>query len=746
MSSTPFFVPEPERLREKLARAERDGTLAGRVWSSVRRRARTAPASYPWFTPLVALVTREESAVEAARRAIRNYVATFPRVQCSLGVQFHFWCFAFPHARWALYFQWLDSIGAWDPAEAERLRAELLTFQYVNFHYGLRTKPEPECVDNQTMSLAFSNALLGQLFGQGPAASALAARMRRDGLRRLPSMLGGMPPSGYSGEGSTYMDHVVGPSIPFIVELLEQADGSDWFGKTLPPHGGSAEAVVRMIAREWTPTGLTLPWDHYGYSLPVRSCIAYAAHRTRDPFYRELLERHANWSHDVSIGWGYDDLVWSLVWWPEEPAPTVPAYRSWAEPSVGGALVSNDGNLYLMQMWDRSEPGFPTRAHVNPNALVLCAFGSPLTTDGVPAKGCTALDYPDAWRARAGVTSFGTDRHSFGPGCAGAHGVLLVDGRDSLRAEGEYEQARLLGFDANAQDLAADVTPLYREHWPDTLAVQRRSQLAAAGFWLIEDLACFRNEHTVTARWYLRPRELPAERGVAIETAEGVRLRLFPLLGPDTKTVRLLAGYPDRLDGASLQVDFTQRGRDVRWLWLAWPEATRQTVLDLTADWEVRAEGGHTTWQLPCTMPPFMLADLPLASRWHYRRRFTVPAADPLWLRLPTGLVEPRLWVDGREVDLAPYRLVQELLPPQVALPPLRAGTTVELALQVDCAISQYGPNARGGSGFWGAPALLSPCPPAAVPQAAYRDGLVTVRRGATAVDLPYTLMEAPVC
>lgn len=741
----PFYITDLDALRDKLSRAERDNTLLGRVWASVRRRARQAPLNYPWFTPMAALVTGQEGDVAAARQTIRNYVSTFDSIQYSLGVQFHFWCFAFPHARWSLYFQWLDSIGAWEPAEAELIRGKLLQFQFVNFFYGLRTKPEPECVDNQTMSLAYSNALLGHLFGQGDRASALAQRMHRDGMRRLPGMIGGLPPHGYSGEGSTYMDGVVGPSIPLITELLEHAAGGDWFRRTLEPHGGNAESIVRMIAREWTPTGLMLPWDHYGYSLPVRSCIAYGAYRTGDPFYSELLERHANWAFDASIGWGYDDLPWALIWWPGTSGlRSARAYPSWMEPQLGAALVSDDSELYLMQMWDRSEPGFPIRAHVNPNALTLCAHGSPLTVDGIPGKACEALNYPDAWRDRTGVLSFGVDRMSFGPGCAGAHSVLLVDGREGLRAEKDYEQAQVLTFDAPAGEVAAEVTPLYREHWPDTQKVVRRSRLCAERFWLIEDLARFGQEHDVTARWYLRPEQVPTARGVMIKTAEGVRLHLLPLLGPDRKTVRRITGYPERLDGACVQVDFQQRGREVRWLWLAWPEPTRAVALDLAQDWEVRADGGEAVWQLPFTMPPFMLADLPVQRCWWYRRTFRMPADGPGWLRLPVGMQVPQLWINGRELDLAEHQLRMGLLPPQVALPASSAGETVEIQVRVECSIRQYGDHSHsGGSGFWGQPALLMSRRDEAVTEALYKDGAVHIVAGGRTWTVKHTVMEA---
>jgi hypothetical protein len=764
MNSRFFYLDDLDALRAKLTRASRDGTRMGRVWDSVVRRARNAPGDFPWFTPLVALVNSEPQDIENAKVTIRRYLGTLDAQSFGMGLHFHYWCWAFPHARWALYFQWLCALGAWDPAEERRLREEFLTFQYVNFFSGMRTKPEPECVDNQALSLCFSNALIGQLFGGD---SAIARRMAADGLRRLPDMLGGFPPSGYSGEGSTYMDHVVGPSIPFVVELLERVKGGDWFNRELPPNGGSAASVCRMIGREWMSCGLTLPWDHYGYGAGVRSCLAYAARRTGDPFYAGLLERQADWAYDVQIGWGYDDLPWSLVWWPEgkgsgvegggwrdEQPGVANGFRSWAEPEVGAALVSDDAELYLMQMWDESAPHYPTRAHVNPNAVVLAAHGSPLTVDGIPGKGCTAFDYPDTWR-EVGYMDLGQKRKfNFGVGCAGGHSVLLVDGWEGMRAFSEYPQAKLCEFLEKEKSVTAEVTPLYRERWPDARVVCRRSRLCHERFWLIEDFARFDQAHAFTARFYLRPERIPATRGVMIETAEGIRLHLLPLLGSDNVHVETVAGYPDRLDGASLRVDFIQHGTECRWLWLAWPEATRRVASDESDGWAAlpdaasaldpaAARAGLVTvaQRIPFTEPPFMLADLPVSRRWWFRKTIAIPAGAS-WLRLPRRMLEPRLWIDGAEIDLASHAMRMGLLEPEISLPPSAAGRTVEILLRCDTGHSQYAAGGNGGSGFSGHPALLVPQSAPGIESAEYRNGQVTVRAGGREWTIAHTLLE----
>ena len=752
MVTPPFYIPDLPGLREKLARAERDNLPLGRLWSGVRRRARFAPNDFPWFTPLVALVSGEESDIAPAREVIRSYARTMDVQPFGSGLQFHFWCFAFPHARWALYFQWLGSMGAWDADEERSLAEEFVSQAFTNFHFGMRTKPDPECVDNQTMSLCFCNALVGLLFKGAPLHSAVAERMYGEGLRRLPGMIGGMPSSGYSGEGSTYMDAVVGPAIPFLVELLEATQGGDWFNRTLEPAGGSAAAICRMIAREWMPNGLVLPWDHYGYQLPMRSCVAYAAHKTGDPFYFDLLENHASYSHDGMVGWGFDDLIWTLVWWPgERPAAHARVFPSWAEPELGAALVSQDSQLYLMQMWDHSEPVYPSRSHVNPNSVVLSAYGVPLSVDGIPSATCDFFDYEDTYR-EVSYMDLSSRRFNFGSGCAGAHSVLLVDGWEGMRAGSDYAQASLVAFDETS--VTADVTPLYRERWPDAVTLRRRSSLVADRFWLIEDLAQFTEEHDVTARFWLRPSLVPSAGGVQIETAEGVRLNLLPLLGEDEGLVRLIEGYPDRLDGAALCADWTARGREVRWLWLAFPAAGRRvqefiadgwtaaadTAGDLTPD-EARALLGESTLHPPLTAPADMLMDVSPCERWWYRRTVTVPDAPAWWLRLPRQMDLPRLFVNGQEVDLAEHDPRQHLLAPEVQMPAgLRPGSRVEVMLYTEVSIAQYEAGGAGGTGFSGQPAILVPRP-SPQPEASYREGRVRVRCGAETWDIPYKLL-----
>ncbi|MEI8197446.1 MAG: hypothetical protein WCI73_16240, partial [Phycisphaerae bacterium] len=454
------------------------------------------------------------------------------------------------------------------------------------------------------------------------------------------------------------------------------------------------------------------------------------------------------------IGWGYDDTIWALIWWPERHGTTrQPAFASWCQDQVGAAIVSADASRYLLQMWDASEPNFPVRSHVNPNALILNAFGVPLTIDGVPGKSCTAFNYEDTWIERSNL-GFQPVRTSFGAGCAGAHSVLLVDGWEGMHARSSYPQAALVEFDPAS--VTADVTPLYRERWSDTMAVRRRSRLLSDRFWLIEDLACFQQEHDLVARWWMRPEVVAAPRGVAIETAEGIRLDLLPLLGPDDHCIRGVDGYPDRLDGRSLQIDFEQRARIGRWLWLAVPRATRAVAIDLAEAWQVAPDAAQA-WdfsqarrtlaesprRLPLTQPAFMLADLPVAPRWWYRRTLHIDRSAPRWLRLPARLLEPALWINGQPVDLSAHLTRLELIQIDVPLPSELCGD-VEIILRTNCGVSQYAKENPGGSGFWGQPALLAALPPLEPIEAAYAEGQIALQIGPERWKIPHQLMPVP--
>jgi hypothetical protein len=321
----------------------------------------------------------------------------------------------------------------------------------------------------------------------------------------------------------------------------------------------------------------------------------------------------------------------------------------------------------------------------------------------------------------------------------------------------------MLEYDGANGSVAADATPLYQEHYPDTLCVRRRSTLCHQRFWLIEDLVAFERKHDVTARWYLRPELQDTTAGVCSETAEGVRLYLLPLLGPDDWTSQRVAGYPDRLDGSSVRVDFRQRGSDCRWLWLAWADATRREEADVHDGWQAAPDPDQSATvemmlpmlrsaqlHLRLTAPPHQVADVPPQQRWWFRRMVTAPergGSDRWWLRLPRQMVKARVWINGEECpfDDADH-LRMQLVQPHIPMPPLAAGSEAEVIVCCDVGAGQEPEQLFDKYeivGFSGRPAVLVATAAAGFQGASYDDGMVIARGDGRDWRVEYQMMSA---
>lgn len=721
----PILIDDIDQLRQRILASDAHDDRLRELWTLVKGSAQSAPFDFPWFTPFVALITRDPHDIANAAEVLRRYVGKLDSMYFSPGLQFHFWCFAFPHAKWCLYFQWLCTLGAFSDDEAQVLAAQLIEYHFVNFLYGLRTKPEPECVDNQALSLALSTTLVGYLFAQAPYHSAMAEIMRDEGLRRLPGIIGDMPPSGYSGEGSSYMDCVNGPAIPLAIELLQRITGqTDLLHRQLTPNGATPYSVLLMVAREWMPGGLLLPWDNYGYQFGVRAPLAYAARMTGEPLFADILQHECIWSYDIGTGWAYDDLVWTLIWWPDQLyTPDTPVSRSWYEPDIGGALVSTVRHYYAMQMWDDSTPVVPTRAHVNPNAVLFNGYGVPLSADGSPTpQGTPRFRFADTVRRVTFFTMGQEDEYNYGDGCGGAHSIMVVDGWEGLRMQTDAPQHATTSADLSHHTMVCDVAPTYQERWPDIVRMQRRTTLCADRFFIIEDVCVATQPHQWTTRFLLRPSFVAQPHGAKISTPEGVTLHLVPLLVDAPMHCESVTGHPAKPDAACGIVDFVTEGTRHHQLTLAWIATTRRRGAAIRQLAAVADDGDTLTLatarlllaqsalRLDMRLPAHMEAAVPTVKRWWYHTSVAKPH-DAAWLQLPLGMMNPQLWLDGVAIDLTPWAVSGELIAPHVPIPADRdAVDTLEIVLCVDVPISHYEGGGDGTIGLNGGLWWVHPC------------------------------------
>ncbi len=751
----PLLLEHIAQLRIQISASEQHGGRHAELWKLIKSSARSAPFDFPWFTPFVALITQDARDIANAADVIRRYVGKLDSMYFSTGLQFHFWCFAFPHAKWCMYFQWLCTLGAFDDEEAQQIAAQLVEYHFVNFLYGLRTKPEPDCVDNQALSLALSTTLVGYIFTQAPYQSRMAEIMRDEGLRRLPIMIGDMPPSGYSGEGSSYMDCVNGPAIPLAIELMQRITGqSNLLHQQFTANGATPYRILLMVAREWMPGGLLLPWDNYGYQFGVRAPLAYAAHVTGEALFTDILMNDTIWSYDIGTGWAYDDLVWTLIWWPHQHAASTPTVsRSWFEPTVGGALVSDNRDYYAMQMWDESTPVVPTRSHVNPNAVLFNGYGVPLSADGSPIPaGVARFRFADTVRRVNFLTMGQEDEYNYGDGCGGAHSIIVVDGWEGLRLQGDGAQYQHPHADLTQHTLGCDVAPTYQERWPDIRQVLRRTTLCAQRFFVIEDYCQSDDLHTWTTRFLLRPDFVACTDGVKIQTPEGVTLQLMPVLVPAQITTEAVSGHPAKPDGRCGIADFHYHGTTHHQLTLAWIAQTRVLGRQICqfaaiADYAdglneitARQQLAQSSLRLDLQLPAHMEADVPAVKRWWYHT--IIPDwGDAGWIKLPVGMMSPQIWLNGAVVDMRPYGVSGELIAPQIAIPSdCRAGDALDLLICVDVPISHYEGGGDGTIGLTGGVWLMHPIDEDALIACTWAENQLHVRSTSGEYWIPYHL------
>lgn len=732
----PFLLKDIDTLRDQIL----NGKIAGKrleLWNLVRTSARNAPLDFGWFVPFVAVITKEKTDVDNARKIIFTYIDKLdPMAFCS-GLQYHFWCFAFPHAKVCMYFQWLCTIDAFTSEEEEYISERLINYHFTNFFYGMRTKPDPECVDNQTLSLCLSTTMVGYIFTQGKRPSKMAEIMFREGKRRLPIVIGDMPVSGYTGEGSAYMDCVNGAAIPLAVEILELITGEkNLLFKAFEPSGAKPVNVLRMVAREFMPGGLLLPWDNYGYQFGVRSALAYGAGKTGEKLFFNVLEKECIWTYDIGIGWAYDDLVWTLCWWPDNEAGDEDDGRNWFEPATGGTLVSGDCNNYLMQMWDESAPVIPTRAHVNPNAVLFNGYKVPISADGSPMPDRPhSFQFDDTWRT-VGFLAINTEsRYNYGDGCCGAHSCIIIDDNEGMRAYGDYGQIRSSGYAQEMEhSVFADVTPIYHENFEDAEVIYRRSSLHCDRFFLVEDYVRFANPHKVTSRFLFRPTVEVKDGGVKVTTDEGVTLYLKNLIGSDEICIMDIENHPFKPDGRSQAVDFQQNGQEVRRLFLAFisnriQEDEKISEIKVIGDREscykyeeAVALLERSDCVVPMNLPAYMEAELPNYKTWWYKKTIC-KRPGKAYLKLPAAMWDPKLYINGTAVDLSKFKISQELLAPRVELPAqFENETELTIILKVDTPVGHYDGGGDGTVGMTGGMWLCYPAEEETV-QKAYLDG-----------------------
>lgn len=654
-----------DALRRKLT--DPASTLAP-WWQQVLTLARQEPRWFSPYTVLAAVVTDEPEYRELARQAFLSFVALRDEGDTSNEAQYHTHVTGAPLGRWAIFYDWVADMHLFTPEEDASIRQAMLDFAFL---YPLQQlQARIRSFDNQIMSNAFGAAATGYVFGVKHGDDALGRKLFNNGLAWLQDLLGRLPAGGYSPEGSTYHEQVVQPLTLLSSLFVQETTGVPVIEQGLPPTGRPVKEILNTSFRMIGPDGILPAWDAYGFqAATIKSGLAYLARINGNPAPLAVIRDCRMWYRLAHPAWEIDDRMWTLVFWPEESATTEAAYPCWMEPKVGGALQMKERQLRLFQYWDECG-GAPMsgRAQVDPNAITLQAFNSPILLDGSGHPGREIIPLPEeliteyigertiesvkeyihsAWGA------FPSTAEAIGIAMDGAVGMsnsLVIDGENwyvpLAPRVGQGEALRTIGTLAQ---LRSDATGHYTDRY-DVTRVKRTSLLVRGRYTLVTDHVNSTTPHAITWQAYLRE-QAQAEAGrVAVHTPEQVRCDIIPLQD-GTLEMTPVTGYPRIAENRSVLMRHTlPAGAETRIDVLLAPQSLLTPLADLTAGWQRAIADQIATVSLetayltdPATQP-----DTPRI----YTRQFTLTPelAKRYFLTLAIANSGLRLTVNGQPV------------------------------------------------------------------------------------------------
>jgi hypothetical protein len=282
------------------------------------------------------------------------------------------------------------------------------------------------------------------------------------------------------------------------------------------------------------------------------------------------------------------------------------------------------------------------------------------------------------------------------------------------------------------------------------MRMYRRTTLCAQRFFVVEDVCVATEPHRWTTRFVLRPAFVPVTAGAKIMTPEGVTLHLVTVYQPASVTDEVVTGHPAKPDGACGVVDFVTTGCCHHQLTIAWIATTRRigaqirqfvAVADPHERWDevqARQQLATSPLRLDAQLPAHMEADVAVVRRWWYQVRVPVPA-DARWIRLPLGMTQWSLWLNGEPVDVTPWAISGELIAPQVPIP---TTAVLDILWCTAVPVSHYEGGGDGTIGLNGGVWWVHPAAEEQLREWHWADDVLRVRTTEQWYEVPYRLTE----
>ncbi|MHB9131351.1 MAG: HEAT repeat domain-containing protein [Armatimonadota bacterium] len=642
-------------------------------WQHFISLSRADPVWYSPYTVLTALVTGEAADRERARQAFLRFADLQAEGEISVDAQYHTHVVTAPLGRWALFYDWIADLGWFSPEEDQHVREYFLHFGNIFALQHVQSRRLD--FDNQVLANAFGAMAVGYVLGYKRGDSALARRMYHSGLTAVQMLLARIPTGGYSGEGSTYQEHVVEPLTLLSALLVEETTGVPILTGETP----MALAVQNMLSLSYEslgPSGLLPAWDDHGFQAATHKMVlTYLARFTGESRPLAAIRDLHLWYRQTSPAWEMDDRLWTLLWWPSalDDAEASFKVRPWMREEIGGALAVQSRQLRLFQCWDECY-GVPCsgRAQVDPNAITFEAFGSPILVDGAgqldpslsPVPTAPVLAYIGA-RTRESLdeyffSAFGAQcrdeealtRRAMG-GSVSCTNALILDGESwYVPLSPKQGHGEALHAHGELQVLRSDAAAIYRDRY-DVSAVTRTSMLVKEQYLLVSDRVQALTPHQVTWQAFLRQQVTQDGSRIIVNTPELVHCDLLPLQS-GTWAIESVSGYPKGLDeGKSIRAQFSvPAAADVRLDMALLPAPGYQVVEDITDGWErtVADEVSIVSLTSAYLTDPMVAPETPRT----YRRQVTIAQASSRRLYFNLGIASRGLRVLVNGVDIVP--------------------------------------------------------------------------------------------
>lgn len=495
----------------------------------------------------------------------------------------HIWCVTPRAMRLAVYYTWLDAHGAWSPGERRRVGTALMDFFDYYVIPVLRARVPGG--HNQQFSMTFCSAVVGQAFAEVDEVSGRAQALRDWALPKFKQVLGLMPSSGYSGEGSTYQSDVVSPLVMwagvFLAQVRETASGTlapraDGSGHVARAAGSRSERVddADIWLRKWDPNGASLadtlrmeaamgscggllpPWDQYGWAR-IHNLAARTLWAALTGDSQLLRVAESAWDEESFIGWRHDDRLWTLVYWPEreaggggkveggrpqtstlDPRPS-PPLSGWSLPAVGAAIEHQPRRLRVMSVWDACSGGVQSigRGQVNPNHLMIDLRGEPITADGYEPGRVRLVSESSYARTLQTLPPVEQEMiaRQYGSveawlatnqqGCLGQSCGVVVDAWESYFPR-QAREGRLVfeRRDAGRHTFAGEAAAYYQPAF-DVTRMRRTVSMNAVGIaWVVDDLRAATAHDFTWRAWLRRGARMTGPLGVRLDLASSVAM------------------------------------------------------------------------------------------------------------------------------------------------------------------------------------------------------------------------------